>query len=172
MFVETDLMTASRKKSANSRSLAALHPARVQASLLSALQRIRGGILTRACIARSVGWGLFVGCLPTYGFHSLLCLAPARWFRVDPLIAYAAANISIPPMIPVLLYVEVQIGSVLLGRGIVRISSSLLQADRVSDLGFALLLGSLVLGGLVALTGATAAFYMPRLWSSRRKTDS
>ncbi len=77
-------------------------------------RRLRGGGLTRARAAASVGVGLWVGSLPVYGLHFPLCLALALPFSLDLVLAYLAANVSNPLFAPFLVYAEIQVGSLLL----------------------------------------------------------
>jgi len=58
--------------------------------------------------------GTTIGCSPLYGLHLLLCIAAAALLRLNPTAMYAAANISVPPMIPLLGFLCVQTGERLL----------------------------------------------------------
>lgn len=155
-------------KSMLERVLGALHPRRVHESVLSAMTRVRGGDLTPACVARSVAWGVFVGATPLFGFHTLLAVAPAMFFRLDPLIAYLGSNISIPPMIPILLYCEAQIGSLLLHGQPVPLQWDTLSPQNILEVGSSLVLGSLVVATLLAASLATASYWIARAWLPRR----
>ena len=55
--------------------------------------------------AVAVGLGVFIGCLPFYGFHLLMCLAAGWLLRLNRLKLYVAANISNPLMAPLLILV-------------------------------------------------------------------
>ncbi|MFN7147133.1 MAG: DUF2062 domain-containing protein, partial [Myxococcota bacterium] len=39
--------------------------------------------LTPGSIGLGVGVGVFLGCLPLYGVHIFLCVAVARWLRLN-----------------------------------------------------------------------------------------
>src|SRR5262245_4130116 len=88
------------------------------AGLRAALGRLwrilRGGESSRGKVAASLGLGLFIGCLPVYGFHFPLCLAGCLLFRLDLVLAYLAANVSNPFIAPFLVTLEVEVGSYLL----------------------------------------------------------
>ena len=110
----------------------------------------------------AVGVGIFIGCLPLYGFHLLLVAVLGWLFRLNRLRMYVAANISNPLFAPALILAEVQTGA-LLGRG--EIHRLTLEAIRNTDpwvYGADLLLGSLALGtalgtALAVTTYATIA---------------
>lgn len=59
--------------------------------------------------------GIFMGILPFWGYQMLLTLFFAHLLRLNKVIAVVAANISIPPMIPFLLYGSYRTGCLVLG---------------------------------------------------------
>jgi uncharacterized protein (DUF2062 family)/2-polyprenyl-3-methyl-5-hydroxy-6-metoxy-1,4-benzoquinol methylase len=139
----------------------------IRGALGRAYQRLRGSDLTPLRLGLSVAVGLFVGCLPLYGAHFLLCAALAMPLRLNLLVAYAAAHISIPPSLPFLWFAALQIGTVLLtGEWLPLVPTDLTPA-RVAKLAGTLLLGSLVLGAALGVVGGTAAFLVARLVGRR-----
>lgn len=109
--------------------------------------------------AAAIGLGVFLGCLPFYGFHLIMCVAAGALFRLNRLKLYLAANISNPLVAPWLLFAELQIGAYLRRGTFQSLSLDAIRATGVGALGSELLLGSIVLGaGLGALAaGATYA---------------
>ena len=104
--------------------------------------------------ATAVGVGVFIGCLPFYGFHLLLCWITGWLFGLNRLKIYIAANISNPLIAPTLIFTELQAGA-WLRRG--AFHALTLQTAKTTDLSvFALdiLTGSLALG---ATLGAALA---------------
>lgn len=63
----------------------------------------------------SVSLGVFVGISPVWGFHTVSVLFLAYLFRLNKLIAFAFSNISIPPMIPLVIYGSLKTGALLMG---------------------------------------------------------
>src|SRR6185369_543224 len=61
-------------------------------------------------VAAAILVGALVGCTPLFGFHILICLALAFLLRLNKVIVYAAANLSMPPLVPLLGYASVQLG--------------------------------------------------------------
>ncbi|GAA0541268.1 DUF2062 domain-containing protein [Chitinophaga japonensis] len=61
--------------------------------------------------ALSVGFGVFMGIVPIWGFQMLVALLLASLMRLNKALVLIAANISIPPMIPLIIF-----GSFLMGR--------------------------------------------------------
>lgn len=60
--------------------------------------------------ALSVGFGLFMGILPIWGFQLLIGIPLAIFFRLNKILFLIAANISIPPMIPFIIYASYLFG--------------------------------------------------------------
>ena len=120
-------------------------------------RRLRGGELTPSRAAGSVGFGLFVGCLPLYGLHLPLCLAVCVPLRLDTAVAYLAANISNPFVAPWLLLLEVQAGSVLIDGHLAPFS--VVAARQAGISGYVLFgaVGAIVVGATVSTLGALAA---------------
>lgn len=63
----------------------------------------------------SVSLGVFIGLSPIWGFHTVAVFFLAYLFRLNKLIAFAFSNISLPPLIPFIIYSSLKIGSVILG---------------------------------------------------------
>lgn len=63
----------------------------------------------------SVGLGVFFGILPIWGFQLLTGIPTAIFLRLNKVLFIAAANISIPPMIPVVIYFSYLMGSAVVG---------------------------------------------------------
>jgi len=66
------------------------------------------GPIREAC---AIGLGLFIGCVPVYGFHLLLVWGVGWALGLNRLKMYVAANISNPLFSPFLLLTELQMGA-------------------------------------------------------------
>lgn len=64
--------------------------------------------------ASSIGFGFFMGIFPIWGFQLLVGIPLAVLMKLNKVLFITAANISIPPMIPLIVY-----GSLLVGQQIV-----------------------------------------------------
>lgn len=78
---------------------------------------------TNLNIALAIALGIFMGIVPIWGFQLITAIALAHFFRLSKFIVIVAANISIPPMIPLILYGSYITGGIVLGTG-TRISFS------------------------------------------------
>lgn len=58
----------------------------------------------------SVGFGVFMGIIPIWGFQMMAALALAILFKMNKALVLISSNISIPPMMPVIIYLSYQLG--------------------------------------------------------------
>ena len=71
----------------------------------------------RYIIALSIAFGIFMGIFPVWGYQLVIGFIIAHLLRLNKAIFFVAANISIPPMIPAILYMSYVTGSYVLGEG-------------------------------------------------------
>lgn len=64
--------------------------------------------------AFSIGFGIFMGIFPVWGYQLIIGLAVSHLLRLNKALFVVAAHISIPPMIPVILYASYRLGGRLL----------------------------------------------------------
>lgn len=70
---------------------------------------------TNARKAASVGFGVFMGIVPIWGFQLLVGIALAVLMRLNKVLFVIAANISIPPMIPLIIFLSYKAGAYWMG---------------------------------------------------------
>lgn len=76
---------------------------------------ILGGNEPTHMIAVAIGFGIFMGIVPIWGYQLLVGFTIAHLFKINKAIFFIAANISIPPMIPFILYLSYIIGGMAMG---------------------------------------------------------
>jgi len=116
--------------------------------------------------AAAIGLGLFLGCLPFYGFHLLLCWIFGYLFRLNRLKVYLAANVSNPFVAPWLVLAELQTGAWLRHGAFQNLAPQALIRTGLGVVGVDLLAGSVVVGIALAIPGAAATYALMR--TSRR----
>ena len=72
--------------------------------------------------AISVGFGVMMGIIPIWGFQLIAAIALAFAFKLNKALVVIAANISIPPMIPLILFLSHLTGAVWMGDHAITIS--------------------------------------------------
>ncbi len=66
-------------------------------------------------LALSVALGIFMGIVPLWGYQMVVAVFLAYVLRLNKVIVLIFSNISIPPMIPVILYLSVKAGEMVTG---------------------------------------------------------
>jgi uncharacterized protein (DUF2062 family) len=114
-------------------------------------------------LAAAVGLGLFFGILPIYGFQIMVGAAVAHQLRLNKATLLLASHISIPPVVPFILY-----GSMALGHWLFTGQSLDIFPHQITK-GLTLehfvewIVGSVVLGVIVGLVGTIATYFVARL---------
>jgi len=117
-------------------------------------------------VALSVGLGIFMGIMPMWGYQMVIAFALAHLLKLNKAIALVAANISIPPLIPLILYGSYRTGALILGN-----SSDLLDIsfDTVKQNLFQYLIGSLVFAAVCAVTFGIIAYLLLNIFRKKGK---
>lgn len=118
--------------------------------------------------AASLGFGVFMGIVPIWGFQLLVGIPLAILFRLNKALFIIAANISVPPIIFVILGLSVATGKLLLGMEMVIPKFSEISIELMKQEGAAFFLG----GTVLAITSGIAVYLIARLFlliSGRKK---
>jgi len=148
--------------------------ARVRPALKQAWRRLRGGELTPARAALSVGVGLCIGMLPLYGVHWALVIGVCLPLRLDVPVAYLAANISVPFIAPFLLLGEVQTGSLAMTGALLPLTADGMRSRGAGDYAAQLAVGTAILAPLSALVAGALTYVLVRLkrgWRAPSKVE-
>ncbi|RZJ66433.1 MAG: DUF2062 domain-containing protein [Flavobacterium sp.] len=79
--------------------------------------------------ALSIALGVFIGIAPVWGLQTVAVLFLAYLFRLNKLIAFAFSNVSLPPMIPVIIFASLKIGALFVPNAIaVREDATFMEA--------------------------------------------
>jgi uncharacterized protein (DUF2062 family) len=124
-------------------------------------------------LAASVGLGFFCGVAPIWGFQMLTAAVLAHALRLNKAIALAASNISIPLMIPLILFGSLFIGHLVLTGEVLRLGweeiRHLSTEQVLQGLG-EYVVGSLILGAALAVLGAGITYGLAAAFTARRGT--
>ena len=58
----------------------------------------------------SIGFGFFMGIFPIWGFQLLIGIPLTFFFKLNKVLFVTAANISLPPFIPIIIFVSYLVG--------------------------------------------------------------
>ncbi len=107
-------------------------------------------------MAAAMGWGIFCGIIPLWGYQMIFAVATAHLMRLNKVVALVFSNVSIPPMIPFILFGSLWMGAALLGEEIA-FSFREVDFELVADFLKQYLVGSVALaavaGGVVGVAG-------------------
>lgn len=118
--------------------------------------------------AVSIGLGIFFGILPIWGFQLLVGIPTAVLLRMNKVLFIAAANISIPPMIPVIIYLSYLLGGPIVGAESLTFSDpSALTLANVHDNFVQYLSGGVLLALTSGIAGTAISWLLLKL--ARRK---
>lgn len=121
--------------------------------------------------AASVGFGVFMGIFPIWGFQLAVAIAVAFFLKLNKALVVIAANISIPPMIPLILFVSHITGALWMGDHAVLIpfestfSMDLLQASLLQYLLGAVTLSIACGVGVTLITHSVLKLLRRKQWS-------
>lgn len=115
-------------------------------------------------VSIALGFGAFMGVSPIWGFQMLTAAFLAHLMRLNKILVLLASNISIPPLIPFIIYFSYKTGGWVLGvtgtltkESLLNLKDQLLQKnfyDTLQELGYNLfqyVIGSLVFGLLLGI---------------------
>jgi len=114
--------------------------------------------------ALSLGFGVFMGIIPLWGFQLLIGIPLSMLFKMNKVLFVAAANISIPPMIPFILYGSLLVGQFIVGGEINHETLLSLQLDDVKTSAIQYLVGSIVLSCLAFVAVFSCSFLLLKIF--------
>lgn len=111
--------------------------------------------------AASVALGFFFGIAPFWGFQMLLVALFAWIFKLNKALALVVSNISIPPMIPVILFLSYLCGEPFMPDNHTHISfSQQLTLEIIHQNFIQYLIGSFIFATLAAVVGGAATYFL------------
>ena len=119
--------------------------------------------------AAGVALGVFFGIAPVWGFQMALAYLVAHQLRLNKLVAVTASNISLPVLIPLILYASLVLGRFIL-TGEMRAAVMGAELNRASVWQFAAeyLVGSIVLAAGTGVLSGAIAYLVARSFSLLR----
>lgn len=103
--------------------------------------------------------GVFMGIAPIWGYQMIMAGVVAHFLRLNKIIVILASNISIPPMIPFILFGSYVTGGWLLGLP-VKLSLDTISFDVLKASLIQYLSGSIVFGAICSLIGGMLVFIL------------
>jgi uncharacterized protein (DUF2062 family) len=128
------------------------------------LRDMRSMQAARSKFAAGLALGVFIACLPAYGFQSVLSLFAARRFKLHPLSVLAGSHLSTPPVSPILIVISLALGHFLLHGTWPRLSAWHFSSASITPAILRSLLLEWIIGG-IALGAALALLTYPLVYA-------
>lgn len=119
---------------------------------------------------RSIMLGIFIGLIPFWGLQTVIVLVLASVLRLNKVIALLCSYISVPPMIPFIIYASYQLGAIVMTGAIdIKIHPDALRSadDLVDGLEF-YVIGSFILASSMTILSGGIAFVYFRIMMKKR----
>lgn len=104
--------------------------------------------------ALSIAFGVFMGIVPIWGFQLLVGIPLSVYFKMNKVLFLAAANISLPPLIPLIIFFSYKFGGLFYKNGVQLDSIKDLTLDSINKNFVQYFLG----GSLLAISAGLLAF--------------
>lgn len=110
--------------------------------------------------AASIGFGLFMGIVPIWGFQLLTGIPLSIYFRMNKVLFITAANISLPPAIPFILFASYKFGGLFYQNGaqVGALSDLTLESIHVNFVQY--FIGGTLLAAVTGLVGYGIAYIL------------
>jgi uncharacterized protein (DUF2062 family) len=118
--------------------------------------------------ALSVGVGLFFGIVPIWGFQFALAIFTAIFFKLNKVIVGLSAQISVPPLIPFVLYASLKTGEVILDKKVNLDFSKLLSVETLNNL-YVYYIGATILSVIAGFVGFVVTWVLLKLFGYKAK---
>lgn len=119
--------------------------------------------------ALSIGFGVFMGIVPVWGFQMLTAVVLAAFFRLNKALVLIASNISMPPLIPLIVYLSFLMGRLYVSEDATWvIFSKDLSIESMKQNIFQYITGSLTLAVLAGTLAGLATYVLLAIFRKKR----
>jgi len=123
-------------------------------------------------ISKAVGFGFFMGIVPIWGWQTIVSLALSQYFKLNKAIVILAANISIPPMLPFILFGSYYTGALITGKNLdlVHFTSDFNFKTVTQDL-FQYIIGAIILAIVTGLITGLITLLLLKIFRKKKIQD-
>ncbi len=123
--------------------------------------------------AMSVAFGIFMGIIPIWGFQLVAAIFLAILFKLNKPLVIVAANISIPPMIPVIIFGSYKMGALWMGSNAMQIDfSNAITLDSIKKNLLQYIYGSITLALVAGIAFGLLTFIVLKIIGKKRAVIS
>jgi len=117
----------------------------------------------------SIALGVFIGIAPFWGFQTVLVIFLAVLFRWNKILAFTFSNISIPPMIPFIIFASLQIGSYFVDGDVFFNENQEFSFEMIKNHTTQYLVGSFILATITAFVFGFSSYFLLSLTGKSKK---
>jgi glycosyltransferase involved in cell wall biosynthesis len=118
--------------------------------------------------AASIAFGVFMGIIPIWGFQLVTAIFIAILLRLNKALVIIAANISIPPMIPVIIFASYKAGAFWMGQNALQIDfSRTITLESIKNNLQQYIYGSITLAILAGIFFGSLTFILLKLFNKK-----
>jgi glycosyltransferase involved in cell wall biosynthesis len=122
--------------------------------------------------AISVGFGIFMGIVPIWGFQLIVAISLAILYKLNKALVVLAANISIPPLIPPILYVSHLTGKIWMGDQSHDISfTGGITIDTIEQSFMQYITGAITLAIILGVTAGLVTYVVLKMMKGKSKVN-
>lgn len=135
-----------------------------------------------AKISVAMGFGVFMGIFPIWGFQMIVAALLAHFFRLNKIIVLAFSNISLPPLIPFIIYFSYALGGMIMNNPkefthetLDYLKEQIMHGgfyNTLNEFGYSILqyvIGSILLGLLLGLSVAFVSYIIIKTTKKEKK---
>ena len=118
----------------------------------------------------SIAFGVFMGIIPIWGFQLVSAIFLAVLLKLNKPLVIVAANVSIPPMIPLIIFMSLQVGGLLMGD--LAIDTHFTKDITIATIrthGVQYLYGSVAFAFLAALTAGIVSLVLFKIFKQKSR---
>ncbi len=102
-------------------------------------------------LALSIGFGVFMGIVPIWGYQMITAIFLAYLLKLNKVLVVLSSNISIPPIIPLILFLSLKTGEIITGSDLNFNFSSDISFDTIKSVLYIYIVGSIVFAAITAV---------------------
>jgi glycosyltransferase involved in cell wall biosynthesis len=121
------------------------------------LEQIANPKYSNANLALSIGFGVFMGIVPIWGYQLVTAIFLAYLLKLNKVLVVISANISIPPLIPAILFLSIKTGEIITQTNL-NLDYSDISFDLIKSVLYIYLLGSVVLAFMSFILSGLGAY--------------
>ncbi len=115
----------------------------------------------------AISLGVFMGIFPVWGYQMLAAAFLAHFFKLNKVITLLASNISIPPMMPFILFSSYYIGNFIMGTENTIVFNKMPEWTDLRESLIQYLVGSVCLATVSAMGAGGVAFLCLNFFKKR-----